>query len=126
MTIAQSDKEVGEAVEKLRIAMVEGNKEKLSAIASDDLTYGHSGGSVENKAEFIEKIVSGKSDFVTIDLTGQVIKVTGDVATVRHNLMAATSNNGVPGEVNLHVLTVWLKQKGEWKLLARQAVKSAQ
>lgn len=118
-------KDVAKAVEALRIAMIEGKRESLAKIAFDDLSYGHSDGHVENKAEFIEKIVSGQSKFTTIDLSEQVIQVTGDVATVRHQFQAATANDGVPGTVNLHVLTVWVKRKGEWKLLARQAVKLA-
>jgi hypothetical protein len=34
-----------------------------------------------------------------------------------------TNDNNKPGTVNLGVLLVWQKQKGQWKLLARQAFK---
>lgn len=122
---AQSKKEtaVANAVEKLRIAMVDGVKEKLEAAVSDKLSYGHSGGHVEGKAEFVEKIVSGKSDFVSIDLTEQTISIIGKTAVVRHILTAKTNDNGKPGEVHLRILLVFQKNGGSWKLLARQAVK---
>ena len=125
LTVAQSKKEtaVSHAVEKLRIAMVDGNKAALENIVSDKLSYGHSGGHVEDKAEFVEKIVSGKSDFVSIDLSEQTIRICGKTAVVRHILTAKTNDSGKPGEVHLRILLVWQKTGGQWKLLARQAVK---
>jgi ketosteroid isomerase-like protein len=122
---AQSKDEtaVANAVETLKKAMISGEKAALEAIAADDLSYGHSAGKVEDKAEFVRAIVSGESDFVTIDLTDQTIKVVGNTAIVRHKLAATTNNNGQAGTAKLAVLTIWQKQKGEWKLLARQAVK---
>ncbi len=121
----KKEKQVADAVEKLRTAMIDGKKEALEAIASDKLSYGHSGGHVEGKAEFVEKIASGKSDFVTIELKEQTISVSGKTAVVRHLLSAKTNDNGKPGEVHLKILLIFQKEGGKWKLLARQAVKTA-
>jgi ketosteroid isomerase-like protein len=125
--IAQSkdEKAVAAAVETLRKAMVDGDKTSLEKIAAEELTYGHSGGKIEDKATFVQAIASGASDFVSIELTEQTIKVVGDVAIVRHKLAADTNDGGKPGTVKLAILTVWKKQGKEWKLLARQAVKPA-
>jgi hypothetical protein len=122
---AQSETGVADAVEKLRKAMIDGNKEELENIVSDKLSYGHSGGYVEGKAEFVEKITSGKSDFVTIDLKDQIINISGKTAVVRHKLNATTNDNGKPGEVHLAILLIFQKEHQQWKLLARQAVKLA-
>jgi ketosteroid isomerase-like protein len=126
-TMAQSKEEaaVAAAVESLRKAMVSGERAALEKIAAPELSYGHSGGKLEDKTAFVEAIASGASDFVTIDLTEQTIKVTGDVAIVRHKLSAETNDGGKPGTVKLAILTVWKKTGKEWKLLARQAVKPA-
>ncbi len=123
--IAQSKQQqsVATAVEKLRKAMIDGDRNTLTAIAAEDLSYGHSSGLVENKADFVEHIASGKSDFVTIDLAEQSITVTDKVAIVRHLLSAAVNDNNTPATLKLRVILVWHKEKGEWKLLARQAVK---
>jgi hypothetical protein len=122
---AQSKDEtaVANAVEQLRKAMIDGNKTELENIASDKLSYGHSGGLVENKMEFVDKIASGKSDFVTIELTDQTISVSGKTAIVRHKLHATTNDSGKPGEVRLLILLVFQKENKQWKLLARQAVR---
>lgn len=124
-THAQESRSTGvrEAVETLRRAMIDPNKEKLEAITMNQLSYGHSSGAVDNQAEFIEKLVSGKSDFVTIDITELSVTISGKTALVRHVLKAKTNDNGKPGEVQLKVLLVWQKIKKQWKLLARQAVK---
>ena len=116
---------VAATVEKLRKVMVDGDKAELESIASEKLSYGHSGGHVEGKAEFVEKIVSGKSDFVTIELKDQTISISGKTAIVRHRLNATTNDNGKPGEVHLLVLLVFQKENKQWKLLARQAVKAS-
>ena len=120
---SKKEKELTGAVEKLRIAMIDGNKTELENLVSDQLSYGHSGGHIDDKKEFVDKLVSGKSDFVTIDLTEQTISISGKTAIVRHKLSATTNDGGKPGEVHLLVLLVCQKQGGHWKLLARQAVK---
>lgn len=124
-SFSQSKKEqqVAAAVEKLRLAMISGERTALESIASDQLNYGHSSGKVETKQEFVESIASGKSDFVTCDFTEQKITMSGKVAVVYFNLSAKTNDNGKPGEVNLKLMTVWQLEKGGWKMLARQAVK---
>lgn len=119
----KDEKAVTAAVEALRKAMIDPDKAVLTNLTADDLSYGHSGGQLQTREEFIETLVSGKSDFVTIDLTEQTVKVVDRTAIVRHHLSATTNDGGKPGSVKLSILLVWVKQKGEWKLLARQAVK---
>jgi ketosteroid isomerase-like protein len=117
------EKAVAAAVEKLRKAMIAGEPAALKALVTEDLSYGHSTALLENREEFVDQFVTGKSVFKTIKLSDQTIKVVGDVAIVRHRLTAETNNSNVPGTVDLSILLVWQKQKGDWKLLARQAVK---
>jgi ketosteroid isomerase-like protein len=123
---AQSKKEIAvqNAVNQLTAAMISGDRDALTLVASEHLSYGHSGGHVEGRAEFVEKIASGKSDFVTIDITEQTIEVVGKTAIVRHTFNATTNDGGKPGTVKLKVLLIFQKEKGTWKMLARQAVKA--
>lgn len=118
--------QVIEATEMLRKAMVDADKAVLEKITAEELSYGHSSGKVENKNNFIESLTSGKSDFVQINLSEQQVNVVGSTALVRHKLQAETNDLGKAGSVNLYILLVWQKQKGKWKLLARQAVKVPQ
>lgn len=120
---SKDEKDVTAAVEFMRKAMVDGNRADLTKLAAEDLSYGHSSGKIQNKAEFVEAIASGSSDFVTIDLTEQTVKVVGTTAIVCHKLSAQTNDGGKPGTTVLGVMLIFQKQKGGWLLLARQAYK---
>ena len=122
---ASAEQSVAAAAEKLRVAMIDPTPAALTALVADDLSYGHSGGSVDTKDSFIGDLIAGKSDFVTIAITDQTIKVVGNTAIVRHTLTADTNDSGKPGKVQIKILGVWQQQGGQWKLLARQAVRVA-
>lgn len=125
-TAAQSKTEtaVANATEMLRKAMVDGDRSVLEKLADEQLSYGHSGGHIDDKKEFVEKIASGNSDFLSIDLTEQTIAISGKTAIVRHILTAKTHDKGKDiADIHLRVMLVWQKKGGQWKMLARQAVK---
>ncbi len=114
---------VAAAAERLRLAMIDPTPAALGALVADDLSYGHSGGKVDTKASFVADLMDKKSDFVSIAITDQTIRVVDNVAVVRHTLTADTNDSGKPGKVSIKILGVWQKQGGDWKLLARQAVR---
>lgn len=120
---AADEPAVAAAAERLRIAMIDPTPAALNALVADDLSYGHSGGKVDTKTSFIADLMDRKSDFVTIAITDQTIKLVDNVAIVRHTLTADTNDSGKPGKVSIKILGVWQKQGGNWKLLARQAVR---
>lgn len=126
LSSAQStdEKAVATAVETLRKAMIDADKSTLESLTAEQLSYGHSSGAIEDKAAFVEAIVSGKSNFNSIDLSDQTIKFAGNAAIVRHKFKAElTGTGGAVNNVYIGILQVWQKQKGKWKLIARQAVK---
>jgi Domain of unknown function (DUF4440) len=114
---------VAEAVSALKKAMIDADKMVLEKILHEDLSYGHSSGTIETKAMLIESLVSNNSDFKTMDLTDQTVKIVGKNAIVRHKLFAETANKGVASTAKLYVLLIFTKVKGNWVLLARQAAK---
>ena len=114
---------VASRVETLRQAMIDADGKNLAAVSSADLSYGHSDGHIQNQAEFIEKIVSKKSVFVSIEFQNQTIQIVGDVGLVRHTLAAHTKDGGIEKDIKIGVLLVWQKQKKQWLLIARQAFK---
>lgn len=122
----REEKLVATAVENLRKAMVDPDKAALTRLTSVKLSYGHSTGRVEGQASFIESLVSGTSDFVSIKLLDQNISVSGNTAIVRHTLEGSTNDGGKPGTVKLGILLVWNQKGTAWQLLARQAVKLPQ
>jgi len=120
---AQSKDEnaVATAVEKLNSAIVDPEKSLLESIASEGLSYGHSGGKVQNKAEFVDDLLNGAFNFSSVSSTDQTISISGKNAIVRHIFVAKATNAGVPTDIRIGNVMVWRKEGGQWKLLARQA-----
>ena len=114
---------VANQVEILRKAMIDADGAKLKSLTSEKLNYVHSSGVFQNQTEFVEGIVSGKSDFVTIEFQDQTITIQNDVAIVRHVLVAHTKDGGVDKDIEIGIMLVWQKQKNNWILIARQAYK---
>jgi uncharacterized protein DUF4440 len=123
MPSTQTGKEtaVAAAVEALRKAMVAGDKPALEKLAMNELTYGHSSGRLENKAEFIATLTSGTAGFSAIELSDQTVNVVDGIALVRHVFNGTRRKEG--DKMKLAILTVWLQQQDQWKLLARQAAR---
>ncbi len=115
--------DVNAVVDEFRKALLSGDSIALDRLVLPELSYGHSSGLIENRDAFIRKLSSGQSDFVTLELSNQSIIVSGKTAIVRHDLDAMTNDSGKTGQVKLHVMLVWQKHKGNWKLLARQAAR---
>ena len=120
--IAQQ-KTVEESVETFRKLLVTPDEKGLTALTHKDLTYGHSSGKIENQSEFIDQLVSKRSDFRKVEFLEQKIFTEGKTAVVRHILEAETFDGGKPGNVKIKILLVWVKDKKDWKLMAHQAVK---
>jgi ketosteroid isomerase-like protein len=122
---AQSNDEaaVAQAVEAFRNAMLKADRSQFETLCADQLSYGHSAGRVENKAQFIDAATSGRSTWKFITLTDQTNQIVGDTAIVRHTLTGETERDGKTNPVKIGVLMVWHNQDGHWKLLARQAVR---
>ncbi|WP_316811601.1 nuclear transport factor 2 family protein [Pedobacter heparinus] len=120
---SKDETKIAELTEKLRVSMISGNKADLESLVTDNLTYGHSNGHIEDKAAFVKALSSKASDFKTIELSDQSITVAGNTAIVRHHLRGNTNDGGIPAKVNLGVVLIWEKQGDTWKLLARRSFK---
>ena len=55
--------------------------------------------------------------------TDRTTHIVGDTAIVRHTVTGETERDGKTNPVTIGVLMVWHQQNGDWKLLARQAVR---
>ena len=117
------EKAVADRVENLRKAMLAVDQTALEELVADQLSYGHSGGLVEDKAAFVKALVTKKTVFTAINISDQTIKIADNAAIVRHHFTGATNNNNVPANIDIMALMVWQKQNGVWKLIARQGIK---
>jgi len=127
-TEAQSADEtaVAKAVEALRKAMFDQQKAQLEELCAEELSYGHSGGRVENKAQFINGVMTRKGTLKSLALSDHTIAIVGNNAIARHKWASESEADGKATSTRILVLQVWLKQGSAWKLLARQAAQPPQ
>jgi ketosteroid isomerase-like protein len=115
---------VAEAVAALTKAMLAADRAKLESLVSDNLSYGHSGGVVQDKKEFVEVIASKKTVYKSIELSKQTVAIAGNNAIVRHAWEGESgTGDGKWNASKIGVMQVWQKEAGNWRLLARQAFK---
>jgi hypothetical protein len=116
--------EVQRAVFTFNEAMVNPTAELMDKLCADKLTYGHSNGLIQNKAAFIDDLVNGPFDFLSLEVADQTITISGNMAIVRHIFLAKGTNAGVAVDVRIGNTQVYQKDRdGVLKLLARQAYK---
>ena len=113
---------VRQNVEALREALLKADKAQLERLGADQLSYGHSDGRVQNKAEFIDGVMTRKATVKSINFPDLKIAV---AAIARHIYESESETDGKPNNVRIGTLQVWQKQGGNWKLLARQGYKLA-
>jgi ketosteroid isomerase-like protein len=116
---------VKQNVEALREALLRADKAQLERLTAEQLSYGHSDGRVQNKAEFIDGVMTRKATVKSLNFPDLKIAVAGDAAIARHLYESESETDGKPNSIRIGTLEVWQKQGGNWKLLARQAYKLA-
>ena len=114
---------VARQMDALSKAITSVDKAQLENLAWPELSYGHSSGRIENRAQYVEALVTKKSIVSKIDLSKVTTSFVGDVALVRGHMSLISESTGKPVPTELEFLMVWQKRGGDWKLLARQAYK---
>ncbi len=62
----KATQEVAAAVEALNNALVDPKESQLKSITLPQLTYGHSSGVIQNREEFIDQLMHGEFDFLSV------------------------------------------------------------
>lgn len=100
----------------------------LEGLFWKELTYGHSNGKVETRKEAIKNIIHNKSNYIEDYSHLKNYNVTmndaKNAAVVRYAFKAVEKkDDGTESQLYLGIMLVWIKEKGKWLLLARQAIK---
>ncbi len=112
-----------QAIEKFYNAIRDKNAAAFEPLLTSDLSYGHSSGRIEDKAQFIANVLDPKTKWKSIYGANQINTFSGETAISRHTMAGENERDGKPGTSSMLTMMVWQKQSGAWKLLARQAYK---
>jgi fibrillarin-like rRNA methylase len=114
---------VAQAVDAFYQAVIAKNRQQLELLTSEHLSYGHSVGRIEDKAQCIANTLGPRTVWKSIDRLEPTIQMTGDIALARHVMVGVAEREGKSESAKMGVLMVWQKHSGAWKLLARQSFK---
>jgi ketosteroid isomerase-like protein len=120
------EQEVLAAMETWRQAMMKKDRAALEQLYHADLSYGHSNGQIESRAEAVKNMVESKTDYTEVDLTDTKVRVNGNIATVHGKVHFKQVNGSEATDVNLVVLHVWMKGPQGWRMIGRQSTRQPQ
>jgi ketosteroid isomerase-like protein len=120
---AQSSEDASvRAVEDRRIkALVDDDFTTLEAIFADDLHYTHSSAVVDDKASYMAALRSGKTKYETIEPGPVRVAIYGDTALMTGTAMVGL--RGRPEKLPLRYTLVYVKQGGQWRMVAWQSTR---
>jgi hypothetical protein len=99
-------------------AMIDTDMPTLDRMLDDRLSYAHSSGARDTKAEYLEKVRSGYYKYLTIDHPVERVEVIGDTAMVIGRMTSDLTVQGVAKTIDNLALAVWVRADGDWRLLA--------
>src|SRR5271169_7031717 len=103
---AADEAAVKASVEALRKALLAADKAQLGELVADQVSYGHSSGKVQNKAEFVDGVVTRKAVVKSLDFPELTVAVAGDAAIARHLYVSQSETDGKPNSIRLGTLEV--------------------
>ena len=121
----KSEEKVKESIMAIHNAIfVQKDTAVLENLIAAELTYGHSGGKIENRFEMIHAVAKSNSVYTNVDAKIISVSVQNKTAVSRYLLTGTeTKVDGKSTELKLNILQVWIKVNKTWKMMARQAVK---
>ena len=110
------DEAVLAAQDRRIAATIAGDQAALTTLMTDDLTYTHSSGVVETKAEFLEGLKSGKYVYREISPRDRRVRIHGDAAIVSGPCHIVIEPGGKRTEIDLYFTEVYVKEGGQWRM----------
>lgn len=111
-------------VKEFHQALVKKNTISINQQTDKALSYGHSNGWVETKAEMIKNLETGYISYQGYKEDSISVLINGMMANVRFNADITATMKEATNTYQLKVLEVWVKKGKRWVLFARQAVKN--
>ncbi len=106
----------------LKNALIAKDSVTLNDLLASDVTYGHTSGLIQTKAQLIRSVMSKEQDYKNIVPSDLKIRIYDNTAVVTMNSTVNMIYQGKPLDMLMYITLVWVK-KDKWQLVARQSVK---
>ena len=104
-------------------AMVRGDLTALRMALSDQLTYTHSSGRHDTKAEFLASLTLGQLSYKAIIPEARTVRVYGGVGTVTGTARMEVAARGQDAHFRIRYLAVYVKAQDRWQMVAWQSTR---
>ncbi|MGG9963325.1 nuclear transport factor 2 family protein [Ferruginibacter sp. SUN106] len=95
----------------------------LEKLLAKTVSYGHSHGNLQTREEMIKGVSRNQSNYTDTAVSGIKIFIEDKTAIVRYLFKAKENKkDGTVTDLDFSMMLVWIKEKGKWKLMGRQAV----
>ena len=112
------------ALEQKRVsALVAGDVKTLESIFSDDLTYTHSSGKLDTKAQFLEGVKSGALKYEAMNHQDVGARGYGDAVVLTGTSEVKVKSEGQALSFRIRFISVYAKQRGQWRMIAWQSTR---
>jgi ketosteroid isomerase-like protein len=120
--VRAGDQEDVRAADLRRVrALIHADRAELEAVLADDLTYGHSDGRLQTKAELLAALTSGVVTYQSYDGPAPAVRIQNNVALLTGVAELEATARGTRVNLWLRYLAVYAKHEGGWKLTAYQS-----
>ncbi len=124
--LAQGNK-VEQAILKLETewveALIKADIAALERLYSDQLTYTHSSGPTDTKAQYLTNLKAGKTKYESLVREDVKVRVYGNTALHISKTNYKLISNGQPSSFAVKMLHVWVKEGSSWRMVAHQTTR---
>ena len=105
--------------------MMAGDGAALAKLMSDDLSFVHSDGRIESKADYVKNVLAGDTAYEDVKTPGplQTKEIAPGVIVLIGSQEMRKRLGPTWSEIKLKFLAVWRNEGGTWRMVAWQSMK---
>jgi hypothetical protein len=126
VAMSADERAVSDAEKQRFDAQVKKDYAVLDRVLANDMVYTHSSGNTDGKQSYIQSIRDGKSKYDAIDVQEQKVRVYGNTAVINGVCAIKAINNGETINTRLRYTDVYVKNGGQWQMVAWQSLRLQQ
>jgi ketosteroid isomerase-like protein len=123
--LSRAEQGLRDAEQKRFDAMVAKDADALARALADELTYTHSSGVLQTKAELIKDLTAGSMQYRQITVLEQHFRLHGSIGIINGVVRLSVRMADADREFNVRYTDVYVRRSGRWQLLAWQSTRMA-
>ena len=123
MADSEDERDIMQCDDRRFKAMVRGDVTALRMALADSLTYTHSSGVHDTKAQFLDSLTLGQLRYTSIIPEARSVRVYGGAGLVTGTARMEVTARGHDTRFRIRYLAVYVKAPGRWQMVAWQSTR---